>query len=58
MSNRTEEKKVYQKPEMRQVSLSLAEVTLGTGCFAVAGDPEGPATSNCYPATSLCMVPV
>jgi len=56
MSNRTEEKKVYQKPEMRQVSLSLAEVTLGTGCFAVTDDPPGP-VGGCYPATTACATP-
>jgi hypothetical protein len=54
MNKPPEEKRVYLKPEVRRVELSLSEVTLGSGCFAVVGDLEGPTTANCYPATVAC----
>jgi hypothetical protein len=52
--NKPEEKKVYMKPEVRRVEMSLSEVTLGSGCFAVVGDLQGPTTTDCYPATVAC----
>jgi hypothetical protein len=54
--NKPQEKKVYLKPDVRRVELSLSEVTLGSGCFAVLGDPEGPTVADCYPATTACRV--
>jgi len=54
--NKPEEKKVYLKPEVRRVELSLSEVTLGSGCFAVLGDMQGPSTADCSPATTACRV--
>lgn len=32
MNKRTDENRVYEKPELRRVELSLAEIALGTGC--------------------------
>ncbi len=52
--NKPDEKKVYLKPEVRRVELSLSEVTLGSGCFAVVGDLQGTTTADCYPATLAC----
>jgi hypothetical protein len=40
MKGKTEEKKVYEKPELRRVELSLAEITLGTGCNIGGGSPD------------------
>lgn len=35
-------KKMYVTPEVRRIGLSLAEVTLGTGCWMSTGvNPEG-----------------
>jgi hypothetical protein len=56
MSTEVREKKAYQKPEVRRVELSLSEVTLGTGCFGVIGDPPDPINA-CYPTGGACVVP-
>ncbi len=52
--NKPEKKKAYLKPEVRRVELSLSEVTLGSGCFAVLGDLQGPTIEDCAPATTAC----
>ena len=52
MKGRTEERKVYEKPELRRVELSLAEVTLGTGCNIGAGSPEE--SGDCGTAIDDC----
>jgi hypothetical protein len=47
------QKKRYQKPQVRRVELSLAEVTLATGCFGNNvnnRNPDCPAADLCRPA--------
>jgi hypothetical protein len=50
MDTRKEEKKRYEKPEVRRVELSLAEAVLATSCSTIQGDDMveacGP-TGNC-----------
>jgi hypothetical protein len=48
-----QEKKVYVRPQVRQIKLSLAELTLGTNC-----DVNNPDTQNaaCPPNAALCNV--
>ena len=54
MAEKLEEKKMYHKPEVRRVELSLFEVVLGTGCLSTITDPENP---SCYPTTMNCRIP-
>lgn len=46
-------KKAYVKPEVRQIKLSLAELTLGTNCDINNGDVMG---SFCPPNATVCNV--
>ena len=52
MKSRTEEEKTYKKPEVRKVELSLAEVTLGSGCNIGIGSPPYP--SSCGTSIDSC----
>ena len=38
MEKKVKDGKAYVKPEVRRVELSIAEVTLGTGCWGLGGD--------------------
>jgi hypothetical protein len=51
MADKATGKKAYSKPEVRQIKLSLAELTLGTNC-----DINNPASAAnlCPPATAQC----
>lgn len=46
--NEKPEKKEYSRPEVRQIRLSLSEVTLGTGCWAANPGVDEPL---CGPGT-------
>jgi hypothetical protein len=46
-------KRTYQKPKVRQVKLSLAELTLGTNCDTTN---DSVVTGNCTGATPTCNV--
>jgi hypothetical protein len=53
VSKNAHNKKAYVRPEVRQIKLSLAELTLGTNC-----DVNNPDTQNaaCPPNAALCNV--
>lgn len=53
MAQNSEVKKAYVKPEVRQIKLSLAELTLGTACYL-----DGPTVANpgCTPAAPICNI--
>lgn len=53
MADKAAGKKAYSKPEVRQIRLSLAELTLGTNC-----DVNNPSTAagSCPPTAALCNV--
>ncbi len=53
MAEKQQEKKAYVKPEVRQIKLSLAELTLGTAC-----DINNPSVQAgaCLTATPICNI--
>lgn len=51
MAENREEKKTYVKPVVRQIKLSLAELTLGSNCFGPNPDNQN---ASCPPAAALC----
>jgi hypothetical protein len=49
--DKKELKKKYQKPEVRRVKLSLAELTLGSNCDI---GPDSLVVGNCAPGGTVC----
>ena len=53
MPSKVQEKKVYIGPQVRQIKLSLAEITLGTNCSV---NNESNVGGSCPPNAGLCNV--
>ncbi len=53
MAGKPEVKKVYVKPEVRKIKLSLAELTLGTNCFTLGPDAANPGCTDLTPTCSI-----
>jgi hypothetical protein len=53
MAEQRRKKKDYVRPELRQIKLSLAELTLGTNCD---GANLGVENTGCPPNAVLCNV--
>jgi len=53
LAEKQQEKKAYVKPEVRQIKLSLAELTLGTAC-----DIANPSVQSgaCQPIGGICNI--
>jgi hypothetical protein len=53
VQKKAQDKKAYVRPQVRQIKLSLAELTLGTNC-----DVNNPDVQNaaCPPNAGLCNV--
>lgn len=51
MADKVATKKAYSKPEVRQIRLSLAELTLGTNCDVNNRDVD---LTACPPAAAVC----
>jgi hypothetical protein len=53
MAEQERKKKDYVKPELRQIKLSLAELTLGTNCDGANLDVPN---AGCPPSAVICNV--
>jgi hypothetical protein len=53
MTDKRKEQKPYVKPEVRQIKLSLAELTLGTNCDV---NNDTVANAACPPTAAVCNV--
>jgi hypothetical protein len=51
VADKAARKKAYSKPEIRQIKLSLAELTLGTACDINNQSVE---LTGCPPAAAVC----
>jgi len=52
MADKVVGKKAYSKPEIRQIKLSLAELTLGTSCYLNSPNAANPGCETAAPTCS------
>ncbi|MBN1660645.1 MAG: hypothetical protein JXA93_19775 [Anaerolineae bacterium] len=53
----TRERKPYVTPAIKQVKLSIGEVTLGSGCFQTSIDGQQPQLGDDGCVDQLCIYP-